>query len=81
MRRNLKTYLFAAACASLFFASAPSGAAVLSTAADPNVEEAFASSFVQTTTMHAPAGKRCIKWTRTWNRRHGVARRRCVQWR
>lgn len=81
MRRNLKTYLLAAACASLFLASAPSGAAVLSTAADRNVDEAFASSFVQQTKMHAPAGKRCLKWTRTWNTRHGVARRRCVQWR
>ena len=57
MRRNLKTYLFATVCASLFFGLAPSGAAVLSTAADLNVDEAFASSFVQKATMHAPAGK------------------------
>ena len=81
MRLHIKTHFIAAACASLLFASSPSGAAVLSTAADPNVSEAFASSFLQKTTMHAPAGSKCVKWTRTWNRRHGVARRRCVQWR
>lgn len=81
MRRNLKAHMFAAACALTLFASAPSSAAVLSTAADLNVDGAFASSLVQKTTLHAPKGSKCIKWTRTWNTRHGVARRRCVQWR
>lgn len=81
MRRNLKTHLFAVTCASVLFASSPSGSAVLSTTADLNVDGASASHFVQKATMHAPANKRCIKWTRTWNPRHGIARRRCVQWR
>jgi hypothetical protein len=53
----------------------------LSTGANLNVDGASASSFIQKTTLHAPAGHKCIKWTRTWNPRHGVARRRCVQWR
>lgn len=81
MRRNLKTHLIAVACASVLFASSPSGAAILSTGANLNVDGASASSFIQKTTLHAPAGHKCIKWTRTWNTRHGVARRRCVQWR
>ena len=64
MRRNLKTHLFAVTCASVLFASSPSGAAVLSTTADLNVDGASASSFIQKTTLHAPAGRKCIKWTR-----------------
>ena len=57
MRRNLKTHLFAVPCASVLFASSPSGAAILSNGADLNVDGASASSFIQETTLHAPAGR------------------------
>lgn len=81
MRRDLKTHLFAITCASVLFASTPSDSAVLSTAGDLNVNRASDFSLLHKATLHAPHGSKCIKWTRTWNTRHGVARRRCVQWR
>ena len=80
MCRDLKTHLFAVTCASFLFASSPSGSAVLSTAANLDVD-GVSADFVQKATLHPPANTKCIKWTRTWNTRHGFARRRCVQWR
>lgn len=50
MRLDLKPHLFAVACASVLLGSTPSSAAILPTAAD------LAFSFVQKTTLQAPAG-------------------------
>jgi len=79
MRRDFKISLFGAACGMLLFVATPAGSAVLSSAA--NLDHASASSVVQQTTFAAPPGKRCVKWTRRWNTRHGFGRRRCVHWR
>jgi len=39
------------------------------------------SPLQQIRAVHPATGRHCLKWTRTWNTRHGVARRRCVHWR
>lgn len=70
--------IFGGFCASLAFAAAPASAAMLSGAAVD--DGASASSLIQTVSHGAPAGARCVKWTRRLNTRHGFARR-CVQWR
>jgi len=78
VKLHLKTSLLVAACGAFFFVVNPSHSAVLSSAAQ--LDDAGASSLVQQ--VHAaPAGARCIKWTRRWNTRHGFGHRRCVQWR
>jgi hypothetical protein len=78
---NLKAPLFASVCGALLLVATPSISAVLSGAADLREEGASTSSLVQQVSHGAPAGKRCVKWTRRWNTRHGVGHRRCVQWR
>lgn len=78
---NPKPALFGAVCGALLLASTPSISAALSSAADLNGDGLSYSSIVQQAAFDAPAGKRCLKWTRRWNPRHGFGRRRCIQWR
>ncbi|MEK4035679.1 hypothetical protein WOC76_05080 [Methylocystis sp. IM3] len=77
---NPKLAVFGAVCGALLLASTPSISAVLSNAADLGGEK-LALTSVQQSAFEAPAGKKCVKWTRRWNTRHGFGRRRCVQWR
>ncbi len=81
MRWNPKLALFGGVCAVLLFASTSSISAAVSMSAPLGGEALSLSSSAQKTAFEAPAGKRCIKWTRRWNTRHGFGRRRCVQWR
>jgi hypothetical protein len=77
MKPSLKASLFGAACGMLLFA-VPSEAGTLPS----GVSQEDVATLSQVTLTHAaPAGARCIKWTRRWNTRHGVGHRRCVQWR
>jgi hypothetical protein len=75
----LKASLLGAACSALLFSATPSNAAALSSADD--LGKTSALPLVQQISHGAPAGARCVKWTRRWNTRHGVGHRRCVQWR
>lgn len=79
MHSLLKAHLFGAVCGAVLFTAAPSDAAALSAADD--LSKAYAPPLVQQISHGAPAGARCVKWTRRWNTRHGVGHRRCVQWR
>lgn len=79
MRLHLKTSLLAAACGALLGAATPSQAAIMFNVDD--LREGAATSMVQQVSHGAPAGAKCIKWTRRWNHRHGFGHRRCVQWR
>jgi hypothetical protein len=77
MGNNLKASLLGAACGMLLFA-APSVAGTLPS----GVSHEDVSALAPTTLVHAaPAGATCLKWTRRWNTRHGVGKRRCIQWR
>lgn len=80
MVRNLKTYAFGALCGTLLFA-APYGAAAFSGGIDPSASGLSTIPAVEQIAATVPAGKRCVKWTRRWNTRHGFGHRRCVQWR
>lgn len=77
MGRLLKTSFFGAACGLLLFA-APSQAGTLPSGVS---QESIATTSQLTLVHAAPAGARCVKWTRRYNMRHGFAHRRCVQWR
>jgi hypothetical protein len=78
---KLKVVFFGALCgAFLFAAAAPSLAGPVSAGAPLKDIEAT-SPLQQIRAVHPATGRHCLKWTRTWNPRHGIARRRCVQWR
>ncbi len=81
MPKDMKAALFGALCGGLLIAASPSNSAVLSNAADLRADRVSASSLVEQVAHGAPAGSRCVKWTRRWNTRHGFGHRRCVQWR
>ncbi|WP_424363259.1 hypothetical protein [Methylocystis parvus] len=79
MRFEIKSLLSIASFGALLLVAPPSHAAALSGASNLT-SDALTSSLVQQ--VHAaPAGAKCIKWTRRWNTRHGFGHRRCVQWR
>lgn len=81
MRKNFRAPLFGALCgAFLFAATAPGSAAPLSVAS-PNEDGVSASLLLQLARYNAPAGKKCLKWTRRWSPSLGFGRRRCVHWR
>ena len=69
-----------AICAAFLASALPAGAGVLSGSAIDTATPAATYS-VQLTAYGAPAGARCLKWTRRWNPRHGIGVRRCVRWR
>jgi hypothetical protein len=79
MRSWSKISLFGAVCGAILFASTASHSAVLSGLASP--DEGLSTPSLAQQAAYAPPGKRCIKWTRRWNTRHGFGHRRCVQWR
>ena len=94
MRKNLKPNLFGAFFgAVLLVATSPSWGVPLSVA--PPEGEGSSTLLVQqgasdlprreqpraSQTHHPSSSKKCLKWTRRWNPRYGVGRRRCVQWR
>jgi hypothetical protein len=78
---RFKGIMFGAFCGALLFAAAPANAAALSSPADLRDGVAAASMPIETVSHGAPAGARCVKWTRRWNTRHGFGHRRCIQWR
>lgn len=78
MRCDIKRPVFGALIGSLMLAAPFPEAVALPAAVD---HDALAPSLVQQISHGAPAGARCIKWTRRWNTRHGFGHRRCVQWR
>ena len=81
MRRKLKAILFGALCgAFLFAATAPSLAGRMS-AGVPQEDNGSTSLLQQIRAVHPATGRHCLKWRRTWNTRHGFARRHCVHWR
>lgn len=80
MVRYLKLSAFGALCGAALFA-APFGAAAFSGGADSSPASVSEIPAIQQVAATAPAGKRCVKWTRRWNNRHGFGHRRCVQWR
>lgn len=79
MRFDIKAPMFGAVA--ILLAATPAGSAVLSNVANIGDYGASASPPFQQVSHGAPAGARCIKWTRRWNFRHGFGHRRCVQWR
>ncbi len=81
MRLDIKAPVFGAVFGSMLLAATPSSSAVLSNAAELGDFGVSASSLVQQVSHGAPAGARCVKWTRRWNTRHGFGHRRCVHWR
>lgn len=78
MRFEIKSLLTIASFGALLLVSPSSHAGALSSAS--NLNEDALTSLVQQVRA-APAGARCIKWTRRWNTRHGFGHRRCIQWR
>ncbi len=73
--------LFGVACVAFLASALPADASILSGGAAIEAVASSPSSHVQLAAHGAPAGKRCIEWTRRWNTRHGVGHRRCVRWR
>ena len=68
-------------CAAFLATALPAEASPLSSGAAIDVQASSATSLLQEAAFGPPAGRRCIKWTRRWNPRHGIGVRRCVQWR
>jgi hypothetical protein len=81
MHTGFKAPLLNAVIGALFLIAPTSEATALSAATDLSEQGASPSSLVQQVSHGAPAGTRCMKWTRRWNTRHGFGHRRCVQWR
>jgi hypothetical protein len=80
MRFEIKSLIAAATFGAIVMAASPSHAAALSGAPDLT-REALTSLTPQKVSHGAPAGARCLKWTRRWNTRHGFGHRRCIHWR
>ncbi len=79
MLKRSTTPIIGAICAAFLASVLPAEASILSGSAI-EAQSASASSPIQNVVHRAPAGTRCLKWTRRMNPRHGFARR-CVQWR
>lgn len=80
MKSYSKSKLTAALCgAFLFSAGAQAWAGPMSIAV-PQAEEGLAPLVAQAKHYPAPAGKKCLKWTRRWHSSLGMGHKRCVHW-
>jgi hypothetical protein len=81
MHSNPRAPLVGAICAAFLASALPAEASLLSSGFGLDAQSPNVSSVVEDAVYGPPAGKRCLKWTRRWNTRHGIGVRRCVQWR
>ncbi len=76
--------LFKSVLAAVAMAAVPLADAEVASAAPVGgslmLERASDQLIQQITSHQAASGKKCLKWSRRWNTRHGVGRRRCVHW-
>lgn len=80
MRGNIKAKLTAALCGAFLFGATVPGWSGPMNVAIPQGETGLAPLVAQAKHYPAPAGKKCLKWTRRWHSSLGMGHKRCVHW-